>query len=162
MEDPHFEGAFRDLFPKAVRLAYRILGERSASEDVAAEALARAYASWRKLRDVPHLEAWVMRVATNLALDLVKRRKVVLEPRQPADPEDAVALRSALYEALVSLPRGQREVIALRHLAGLSERETAEALGISVGAVKTQAHRAAARMRERLGSDFGRENADVE
>src|SRR5688500_4191364 len=59
--DPAFEDVFDRLFPRAVRLTHRILGDRAAAEDAAAEALARAYARWPRLRGVPWLDGWVLR-----------------------------------------------------------------------------------------------------
>ena len=67
-----FEGAFEPLRRAAYRAAYRLLGDRATAEDVAAEALARAYARWSSVAD--HAQPWVIRVATNLALDVGRRR----------------------------------------------------------------------------------------
>lgn len=162
MARDEFEVAFRELFPKASRVARRILGDTTSAEDVAAEALARAFASWHRFKDIPHLHAWVLKVTTNVCLDLIRKRRTLPDAGEVEDPEEVIALRSALHAALKTLPRRQREVIALRHLGGLSERETAEALGISIGSVKTQAHRALARLRLRFDPDLGPVNTDVD
>lgn len=61
-----FESAYRDLFPRAAMVAYRLLGDKTAAEDVAAEALARAYARWGRIAGLAHRDGWVLRVATNL------------------------------------------------------------------------------------------------
>jgi RNA polymerase sigma factor (sigma-70 family) len=148
-----FEEAFDALFGRAFRVARRILGDDAAAEDVAAEAMARAYAHWGKIALQPWREGWVVRVASNLALDTVKKRA-----RQNDDAlvdvgveDDDVVVRIALAEALSLLPRRQREVVVLRHLGGLSEAECAEALKVSTGAVKTHLHRGLAALRNRLG-----------
>lgn len=65
-----------------------------------------------------------------------------------------MALRTDLTEQLMRLPRRQREVIVLRHLYEFSEHETALAMGVSAGSVKTHSHRARATLRERLGGDY--------
>jgi RNA polymerase sigma factor (sigma-70 family) len=153
--DATFEAAFDTLFPRAHRLAYRILGDDAAAEDVAAEALARTYARWGKVRDLPYRDGWVLRVATNLAIDATRRRKPVVEPSGQRDTDDEVAVRLALVAALRSLPKRQQQAIALRYLAGLSEAEVAVSLGVSAGTVKTHLHRGAAALRQRLGPDFG-------
>jgi RNA polymerase sigma factor (sigma-70 family) len=61
--------------------------------------------------------------------------------------DDVVAMRAALVEALCSLPRRQREALALRYLADLPEAEVAAALGVSAGSVKTHLHRGIAQLR---------------
>jgi len=68
-----FEEAFDELFPRAERLAYQILSNRTAAEDVAAETLARTYLHWRRVGKLPHRDGWVLRVATNLPIDTVRR-----------------------------------------------------------------------------------------
>src|SRR5205814_1364462 len=131
-----------------------IVGSTAAAEDVAAEALARAFARWPKVRDLPYRDAWVLRVASNLAIDAARRRRPHLDPTLPVDLEEATAVRLALVAALHALPRRQREVIALRYLGGLTEVEIAASLEISLGSVKTHAHRGVASLRRRLGDTF--------
>jgi RNA polymerase sigma-70 factor (sigma-E family) len=151
--DEAFETAFDSLFPRARRLAFRILGDGAAAEDVAAEAMARTCLRWSKVRDLPWLDAWVLRVATNLALDSVKRRRPPAAPVESADGAEHAVLRMAMVEALHALPRRQREVLALRYLSDLSETDVAASLGISPGSVKTHTSRGLAALRARLGDD---------
>ena len=146
-----FEEAFDRLFPLAFRLARRILGDAAAAEDAAAEALARAYAQWPRVSALPHGDAWVLRVATNLALDQVRRHPPQVQSAASSEAEELLTLRMALSAALVSLPRRQRQTVTLRYLGELSEAEVAEALGISSGSVKTHVHRGLAALRARLG-----------
>ena len=146
--DESFDFAFTTLFPRAFRLTYRLLGDRAAAEDAAAEALARAYADWKRVAELPYREAWVLRVASNVALDQIRRRK--LSPGLPAavtDDEDAHALRVALWAALRALPHRQREIVVLRYVAGLTEGEVAQLLGLSLGTVKTHVTRGRAALR---------------
>jgi RNA polymerase sigma factor (sigma-70 family) len=147
-----FDEAFDALFGRAYRVARRILGDEAAAEDVAAEAMARAYAHWGKIALQPWREGWVVRVASNLALDAVKKRSRLDDTVVDVGVEDDdVVVRIALAEALALLPRRQREVVVLRHLGGLSEAECADALRVSTGAVKTHLHRGLAALRSRLG-----------
>ena len=146
-----FEEAFDRLFPRAFRLARRMLGDVAMAEDVAAEALARAYAQWPRVSGLPYCDAWVLRVATNLAIDQVRRHPAQVQCPASADTEELVTLRLALAAALVALPRRQRQVVTLRYLGELSEPEVAAALGISCGSVKTHVHRGLAALRARLG-----------
>jgi RNA polymerase sigma factor (sigma-70 family) len=151
--DESFDRAFDELFPRAQRLAHRVLGDWSAAEDVAAEALARACLHWRKVGDLPWRDGWVLRVTTNLALDMATRKPPRLQAPAPPNDTEAATLRLALNQALHALPRRQREVIALRYLSDLSEAEVASALNISPGTVKTHTSRALAALRARLGDD---------
>ncbi len=148
-----FEGAFDELFDRARCLATRLLGDRTRGEDTAAEALARTWLHWSKVRNLDHQVAWVLRVTTNLCLDQLRRRRPVVVIAPALDPTDAVALRLALAAALRSLPRRQREVVVLRHLADLPETEVASVLGITPGTVGAHLHRGLASLRARLGND---------
>jgi RNA polymerase sigma-70 factor (sigma-E family) len=153
-----FETAFADLFARAYRVAFRLLGSRADAEEIAQETLARAYDRWPKLtgggRGRP--DGWVSTVAANLAIDRWRRAgrrlevHAEVEPSGPSD-ETTTALRLALHEALARLPRRQREVVVLRFLADLPEAAVAASLGCSVGTVKQHASRGLARLRASLG-----------
>jgi RNA polymerase sigma factor (sigma-70 family) len=146
-----FDEAFDELFPRAFRLARRMLGDTAAAEDVAAEAMARLYARWPKVSVLPYRDGWLLRVAANLAIDRMRRRPPDVRTHDVPEFEEAVDLRLALNAALLTLAPRQRQAIALHYLGGLSDREVAEALGISLGSVKTHIHRGIAGLRARLG-----------
>jgi RNA polymerase sigma factor (sigma-70 family) len=146
-----FEEAFDTLFPRAEHLAYRILGDRAAAEDVAAEAMARTFLHWRRVSRLPHRDGWVLRVATNVAIDTYRRRPPEAMATAPVDVADAATLRVSLCAALAVLPSRQQAVIALRHFEGMTDQEVALALGLSLGTVKTHARRGTAALRRRLG-----------
>jgi RNA polymerase sigma-70 factor (sigma-E family) len=150
--DTDFEEAFAELYPRAFGLALRMIGNRAVAEDLASETMARAYARWDRL-DPERRPGWVLKVTSNQAIDLMRRRGHTLTP-DVIDLEDGTALRVALAAALAKLPRRQREAIALRYLSDLSEAETAAALGISAGSVKTHTHRGLASLRQTFGGSF--------
>lgn len=145
-----FDDAFAELYRAAYRVAFRLLGERTEAEDVAQEALARTYVRWRTVE--PYAAAWVCRVATNLSIDRVRRRRRMSDDEVP----DRAAVdahreeRMDLQRALRALPRRQREVVVLRYVADQPEDAVAAALGLSVGSVKTHASRGLAALRARL------------
>ncbi len=145
-----FDDRFDELAELSYRLAYRMLGSREDARDIAQETMARAYARWPKVRDAAR--GWVARVSTNLALDLIRkrRRRPTADDQPGVDHATGVADRAELVAALVSLPRRQRDVVALRYLADLPEAEVARALGCSVGTVKQHAHRGLAALRVSL------------
>lgn len=160
-----FDDAFDALFRRAFHVARRIVGSPTAAEDVAAEALARAFAHWGRIGDRPWREGWVVRVATNLAIDAVRKDARISDRPFTLDDErsevrhedsDLVVLRVVLAAALRKLPRRQRESIALRYLAGLTEAEVAAAMQVSVGSVKTHLHRGLKQLRTRVGEDAER------
>ena len=152
--DESFEAAYRELFPRAASLAYRLLGERAAAEDVAAEALARTYARWRTVSRLSYREAWVMRVAANVAIDAARRRRPPVALQDALDVEEAATVRLALVVALQSLPRRQREAVALRYLSDLREEDVATALGISASTANTHLRRGLDTLRRRLSDGF--------
>ncbi|MFP5326189.1 MAG: sigma-70 family RNA polymerase sigma factor [Acidimicrobiia bacterium] len=152
--DEDFDEMFVRVLAPAKRLAFRVVGDDSVAEELAAEALTRAYVRWRRLRSSGHGDAWVMRVTANLALDVVRRRPAPAPaPREPADPADTAALRLALVHALGQLPAKQRDAVVLRYLADYREDEVATALGVASGTVKSHLHRALASLRTQLGND---------
>lgn len=150
-----FTAAFDELYARAFRVALRIVGERATAEDVAAEALTRAYDHWDRIGDAAGRRvAWIVRVTTNLAIDATRRREAPAERVEPdggADPTDRVAVRLALTAALRALPERQRQAVALRHLAGLPQAEVARALGVRPGTVAQHVHRGMAALRLALG-----------
>ena len=150
-----FEEAFEDLYARAYGVAYQLLGRRSESEDVAQETLARAFVRWRRIRS--YAEAWVVRVAGNLAIDAWRRRQRV-ETSADAESRGASApgpdgQRVDLHRALDTLSRRQREVLVLRFLADLTEADVAKVLGCSVGSVKQHASRGLATLRTTMAVD---------
>jgi RNA polymerase sigma-70 factor, ECF subfamily len=157
---PYFEDAFPRLFVEAYWVANKILSNHSEAEDVAAEAAARALQRWRRVRNMESPSGWVMRVASNLAVDMMRRRRFVAQDSREthalsgngaptAGTSDAGMVDDQLFVRgmLHQLPSRQRQVVALRYLVDLSESETASVLGISTGSVKRHASRALERLR---------------
>jgi RNA polymerase sigma factor (sigma-70 family) len=165
-----YEESFARLHRRAYDVAYRLLGSRPEAEDVAQEALARAFVHWPRIHG--HAEPWTVRVAANLAVGTWRKRRRLARvpaeavatsgPEQRARPGGAEGEGAAahpqhvlvdhleLRRAMATLSRRQREVVVLRHLAGFSERETANALGCSEGTVKQHASRGLAALRRLL------------
>src|SRR5207237_7217833 len=144
------------LLPRVFRLAHRIAGNHTLAEDVAGEAFARAFACWRRVSTLAYRDAWVLRVASNVAIDAVRRRPVPQESTEPGpiDVAHAAALRATLMSALTMLSKGEREAVVLRYLADLSEDDVAAALRVKPGTVKSDLHRGVANLREQLGREL--------
>jgi RNA polymerase sigma factor (sigma-70 family) len=157
MDGAAFVDRFDELFAVGYRAGYAVLGRRAEAEDCAQEAMARALARWSRVED--HAAAWVARVATNLALDRVRRLERQRRHRPPATiVDDPVALRRHdLVAALRDLPARQREAVVLRYIVDLSEQDTARAMSCAVGTVKSAAARGLARLRTTLGPSWALE-----
>jgi RNA polymerase sigma factor (sigma-70 family) len=143
-----FEEAFNELFVVAYRVALRLTGSASAAEDAASEALTRAYVRWGRLSGASGAPGWVARSTTNIVLDSYRRDRRHWAPTQGAtDLLEPEGDDGSLAAAMAALPRRQRQVVALRYLADLSETQVAEALGLSVGSIRTHLRRGLAALR---------------
>lgn len=143
-----FDDAYVVLFTSADRVALRILGDPAAAEDVAAETMARALVAWGRIHG--YADRWVLRVATNLAIDAIRRRRHLATAQVVVPAEDAVLRRIDLLVALRRLPRRQAQVVVLRYLVGLGDGEIAQTLGVSNETVKTHLERGLEALRRRI------------
>jgi RNA polymerase sigma-70 factor (sigma-E family) len=140
-----------------VRLGYVLTGDRGLAEDLAQTALARAYASWPRIRRAGDPDAYVRRVMVNANHSRFRKRRVAeqLTGAVPEPPPAEVAGGCDDRVTLMSLPLGQRSVVVLRFWLDMTEAQVAEALGCSVGTVKTQGSRALAKLRASAGLGEG-------
>lgn len=134
-------------FPRLVGALGLYCGDRHVAEDLAQEALARVCRDWTKVKRLDAPEAWVHRVAINLAHSYFRRRAA--EKRAAKRMED-VASRSMqappsdrveLLDAIRRLPHRQRSAVILRYYLGLTIPEVAQTLDCPEGTVKTLIHR---------------------
>ncbi len=150
-----FDAFFTDCLPVVLSLGRRLTGNAFEAQDVAIEALGRAFAQWGRVSRLDYPQAWVLRVAVNLVIGASRKRRPLARsrPDEEVDVAENVVLREALIGALRQLPRRQREAVALRYLADLTEREAAAAMGVSAGSVKTHLSRGLTALKRALGSD---------
>lgn len=140
--------AQRDRLYRAVALA---VGDTTLAADAIDEAMARAYTRWDRLEDYASPEGWVYRVALNVARSTLRRTRREDLWEQPPEGEifdDQPDLE--LRAAVARLPVKFRSVVVARYLLDWSTAETAEALGIPEGTVKTRLKRALARLAKEL------------
>jgi RNA polymerase sigma-70 factor (ECF subfamily) len=145
-----FEQLFRAEYARVVRIAYRVVGEAGAAEDVAQDVFIAYYRSHPA--DAPYAAPWLHRAAAHTALNVVRSRarRTAREERDAAggdlsgDPEGTALERERAREVratLARMPRGAAELLALRY-SGLSYAEVAAATGIKIDQVGTRLRRA--------------------
>src|SRR6201987_5961153 len=173
--------AFEQLIKKydrnVFRIAQHITQNREDAEDVVQDAFLKSYENLKNFQEQSKFYTWLVRIAVNEALMRLRRRRpermVSLDedvkteedsmPREVADwspnPEQLykqAELRDILSRTIQGLPPSFRTVFVLRDVEGLSTEETAEALGLSIPAVKSRLLRARLQRRERLSRYFQR------
>lgn len=142
--------------PALGRMAWLLTGDAHAAAELVQTALVRTYVAWPRARETDPL-GYARRVLANARVDRWRRlrREVLVEPAALPERGDlsqvgVVDERDRLVRALATLTARQRRIVVLRYWVGLSEREVAEDLGVSVGTVKTQASRSLRRLRAEL------------
>jgi RNA polymerase sigma factor (sigma-70 family) len=107
---------------------------------------------------VANAEAYTRRIITTTAISWRRRRGFLERPvdhlPEPADPVSELVVHDALWAHLLELPPRQRAAIVLRHYADLSEAQTAETMGCSIGAVNSSTSAGLRRLRKRIGPDL--------
>lgn len=135
-----------------LRTAVLLTGDHHRAEDLVQDALTKVAVRWRRLRDGnPEAYARQVIVRGNISWWRKHRRELVSDVPDRTDASDgygAADTRRLLDDALGSLTPRQRAVVVLRYYDDLSERETADVLGVSVGTVKSQTHLSLRRLRE--------------
>ena len=143
---------------RLLRAAYLICGNRHQAEDLLQDALLKLALRWSSVRDGDP-SAYVRAILYRDAVSWWRRRRrewlSAAPPDQVAHDRDG-ALRLTLHDALGLLPPRQRAVLVLRYYEDLTEVATAEALGVTVGTVKSQCHAALRRLRE-VAPDLARD-----
>jgi RNA polymerase sigma-70 factor (ECF subfamily) len=158
-----FDALYRETASELFAYVMALLRDRAAAEDVTAAAFERAYrrqAGFDPERGTQR--AWLFGIARNAALDELRRRKrtaaLLSDPEDPYagtaargphdDDGEAAIRRAAVRAGLERLDPRERELIALKFHAGLSNAEIAKVLGISVANAGTRVHRAVTRLRK--------------
>ena len=146
-----------------VRLAVLLVDDVASAEDVVQDAFVALHRRSGALRDPDAALGYLRASVVNLSRSVLRRRQVARKHLKVAEPEATAAAdhdvlvrdeHRAALAAVRALPRHQREVLILRYWSGLSEREIAQTLGISQGAVKSAASRGMATLQRVLGGDL--------
>jgi len=174
------ESAWRSLVEKhegaVASVVIGMLGPGDEADDVGQETFIRCYRAIGSFRGESSIRTWLQRIATNLSLNALKRRKrglqrfLDLDDADEAMPQlqhDAVARQAALTDvemvraALAALPDKHRPVVVLRMIEGYSTRETAELLGVPEGTVLSRLSRALEQLKRVLAPMMHAEATEV-
>ena len=155
-------GTMADLYaryvPAGIRLAYLLTGDRHQAEDLAHEAFIRCVGRFSHLRSQSAFDAYLRRAIVNLHTSGLRRRRLEREWVQreghrvahASTSQGDVGEKTDLWAALAMLPARQRAALVLRYYEDLSERDTAEALGCTLAAVKSLVARGSEALRTQL------------
>lgn len=153
-----FDRLYRASYQRVLYSLLAVLRDYSAAEDCAQETFVRAYRAWRDWKPDAPAEAWLHRIALNVASSYRRWHRLrevsevvrrLGEPRVEATTPD-LALRSDLLEALRRLPPDQAATIVMRHHHGYTNREIATALGVPESTVASRLAAAKRRLRQEL------------
>jgi RNA polymerase sigma-70 factor (sigma-E family) len=147
--------------PTLLRTAYLLTGDKHQAEDVLQTSLAKLYLAWDKVHDRGAVDAYVRRIMVNENNSLWRRAwkkrefatEVIPEGSPHHDQYDE-GTNDQLWEVVQTLPPKARSVVVLRYYEQMSEAEVADALGISIGTVKSQCSRALAALRQRVPAEL--------
>jgi RNA polymerase sigma-70 factor (ECF subfamily) len=150
-----FEEFYRGAVSRLLGQLFLVTGDLHEAEEVVQEAFARASVRWSWLRDYNAPEAWVRRVAMNLAVDRARRlrrhARAILRMGPPPAASEVSVETLVLVEALRTLPVRQRQAIVLHHLVGLPVEAVAQTLRVPAGTVKSLLSRGRRALAARLG-----------
>ncbi|QHY97348.1 RNA polymerase sigma-E factor [Streptomyces sp. S4.7] len=151
-----FEEYVRTRQEALLRSARRLVPDPVDAQDLLQTALARTYGRWDGIADKSLADAYLRRVMINTRTEWWRARRLEEVPTEQLpepcveDGSDQHADRALLIDILGVLAPKQRSVVVLRHWEQMSTEETAAALGMSTGTVKSTLHRALAKLREEL------------
>lgn len=143
--------------PVLLRAARSLTANPSDAEDLLQTALTKTYVAWERIEDHRALDGYVRRALLNTRTSQWRKRKVdefacdevpEQETVQGPDPAEQQSLHDAMWRAVLKLPDRQRAMVVLRYYEDLSEAQTAEVLGVSIGTVKSAVSRALGKLRQ--------------
>jgi len=140
---------------------YRLVGDQGRAEELAQDVFLRAFRALPRLDAGANHRAWLYRIATNAAYDVLRRRRLATwSPLRDSDADEraetalsSVDEQQAVQQALDQIPISYRSVLVLYAVQGFSVKEIGETMGLSEGAVKTRLFRAREFFRRAYGHE---------
>lgn len=153
-----FDRLYRATYQRVFATLIVILKNPAAAEDAAQEAYLRAFGSWKRWKQDAPAEAWIYRIALNVAFTHRRRERlhevgeVIRRLGRPKEPDPTQAAQPDLIRELRALPSKQAAALVLRHMHGFTNREIAASLGVPERTVASRLAAAKTRLRARLGN----------
>jgi RNA polymerase sigma-70 factor (ECF subfamily) len=155
-----FDRLYRATYQRVFASLVLILRSPSAAEDAAQEGYLRAFKAWKGWKQEAPAEAWLYRIAMNVAFSHRRRERmfeigeVIRRLGRPKETDPTEVMQPDLVRELRALPPKQAAALVLRHLHGFTNREIAAAVGIPERTVASRLAAAKAQLRARLGDSF--------
>jgi RNA polymerase sigma factor (sigma-70 family) len=152
-----FDRLYRATYQRMFATLVLILRNPAAAEDATQEAYLRAFKAWDRWKQDAPAEAWIYRIALNVAFTHRRRERiheigeVLRRLGRPREPDPTEVVQADLVRELRALPPKQAAAIVLRHLHGFTNREISKALNVPERTVASRLAAAKARLRSRLG-----------
>lgn len=149
-------------WPRLYRVAYSWTHDAHLSRDLVQEAVSRAIAKHKQLKDIEYLNPWLFRILSNCWMDVCRQKKYVEEwdeslPLQTQDTPEVQQhhreIKNRVHRAMSRLPMEQRQVVTLVDLEGFSYSEVAEIVNVPVGTVMSRLCRARNKLRTYLETE---------
>jgi RNA polymerase sigma-70 factor, ECF subfamily len=159
-EKEDFDRLYRATYQRIFATLMTILRNPAAAEDATQEAYLRAFRAWKRWKQDAPAEAWIYRIALNVAFSHRRRERlhevgeVIRRLGRAREPDPSETAQPDLLRELRALPPKQAAALVLRHLHGFSNREIAAALGIPEKTVASRLAAAKVRLRGRLGDQI--------
>jgi RNA polymerase sigma-70 factor (ECF subfamily) len=153
-----FDRLYKATYQRVYATLVVILRDTAAAEDATQEAYLRAFRAWKSWKQEAPAEAWVYRIALNVAFTHRRRERLhevgelIRRLGRPRDPDPTDVTQPDLVREIRALPPKQASALVLRHLHGFTNREIGAALGIPERTVASRLAAAKTRLRARLGS----------
>jgi RNA polymerase sigma-70 factor, ECF subfamily len=155
-----FDRLYRATYQRVFASLVLILRSPTAAEDAAQEGYLRAFKAWKSWKQEAPAEAWLYRIALNVAFTNRRRERlhdigeVIRRLGRPKETDPTAVMQADLVRELRALPPKQAAALVLRHLHGFTNREIAAAIGIPERTVASRLAAAKAQLRVRLGDRF--------
>jgi RNA polymerase sigma-70 factor (sigma-E family) len=152
MTESDFDDFCRLHYRSIERLAVFVTGDRSEAQEIAQEAFARAFSHWKRVQGLEAPEAWVQRVAANLAISAARRARVrrAFVPERRQAEEQPQRLDGEIVKQLKALTPSQRAVVVLRFLEDRSVEQVATELGKAPGTIRALTAQAMKQLRAQI------------
>ncbi len=156
MNEPFIENLYEKLHTRLLRFVAGRVGDSAEAEDIVQDVFLRIHTHLDQVREIEKLESWIFQVARNSVIDAYRRNKrteplveLPFEDEHP-EPDAAEELASYLTDIVQELPEPYREALLLTEYQGMSQKDLAKRLGISLSGAKSRVQRARLKVKENL------------